>query len=146
MQKEAHILIVEDNQGDIVLMTKRFKELGIECCISICRDGSEAKEYLEQQENGKNVNIPDLIILDFNLPKKNGRELLHEIKTNERLMKTPIIVFTSSDDQDDVEDAYAEYANSYVVKPFGLEKYYATIDAIYEFWIRSAKLPSGRPI
>ncbi len=146
MTKQANILIVEDNQGDILLITRRFKELGIECCITVCKDGNEALEHIQQKEKEEYINIPDLIILDFNLPKRNGREVLHELKTNKRLRKTPIIVFTSSEEQSDVEDAYDEYANSYVVKPFELEKYYATIDSIYEFWLRSAKLPSGKPV
>jgi two-component system, chemotaxis family, response regulator Rcp1 len=141
MKTHFNVLIVEDNPGDVALITTHLKKSGFECCYNIFHDGESALNYLHEQEAGNFINKPNLIILDLNLPRKSGHEVLQEIKTHNVLKEIPIIIFSSSEAPDDIAKAY-QFANSYVIKPYELDKYDEAIRNIYNFWFQSARLPA----
>ena len=131
------ILHIEDNPGDLMLTRELLEEAGLDGKIETARDGVSAVELL------KNDDLPDLIMLDLNIPKKDGRELLAEIKNNERTNHLPILIFTSSKAQADIDDCYQYGANSYIIKPKDLGEFSQTINAIHDFWLGVCRLPSS---
>lgn len=110
----AHILLVEDNEGDILLTLEAFEECNVKSEISVTRNGKEALDFLFKRGEFINSKKPDLIILDINLPLMNGHEVLQEIKSNLNLKKIPVIMLTTSSSQADIDDAYGNHCNSYV--------------------------------
>jgi CheY-like chemotaxis protein len=137
-----HILLVEDNEGDILLTTEALKEAKIMNSIAVTRDGWEAIQYLEKEDGYSLAKTPDLILLDINLPKLNGQEVLKKIKTNERLKHIPVIVLTTSSAEKDITLSYQNQANSYITKPVEAEDFMQLIRSIENFWINIVKLPS----
>lgn len=136
--KEIHILLVEDNEGDIVLAREALQEAKIRCRITVITDGEEALEYLFCNDNdGK----PDLILLDMNLPKINGLEVLAKIKADAALKIIPVVMLTTSTSEQDVLDAYRNYVNCYINKPIDLEGFIVVIKNIENFWLNTVKLP-----
>ena len=136
--KEIHILLVEDNEGDIVLAREALTEAGIKNRITVITDGEKALEYLFCNDNNRK---PDLILLDMNLPKANGLEVLAKIKADEALKIIPVVMLTTSTSEQDVLDAYRNYVNCYINKPIDLEEFIVVIRNIENFWLNTVKLP-----
>jgi CheY-like chemotaxis protein len=136
------ILLVEDNPGDARLTLEAFKEGKMLNNITVVGDGVEALAYLRRQgPNYANSVQPDLILLDLNLPKKDGREVLTEIKADGRLKRIPVVVLTTSAAEEDIEQAYGTHANCYVTKPVELDQFLSAIRSIDSFWLSLVKLP-----
>lgn len=138
-----HILLVEDNQGDIVLTTEALEEGKIANSLSVVRDGWEAIQYLEKKEGYEEVKRPDLILLDINLPKINGHEVLKHIKTSSKLKQIPVIMLTTSSDEVDIRKSYENYSNCYITKPVDVDSFMKVISTFEEFWISIVRLPSN---
>lgn len=134
------LLLVEDSQSDVRLIKEALKEAGAAVQLTVARDGVEAMQMLRQSELGY-THRPDLILLDLNLPRKNGREVLAEVKSSPNLKHIPVVVMTSSESDDDVAQCYALNANCYVTKPNDLIDYINVVQAIEDFWFFTATLP-----
>ena len=137
----AEILLVEDNPGDILLTIEAFKECEQKHNITPIKDGVEAVKYLKKQEKYKDAVTPDIILLDLNLPKKDGREVLNEIKADENLKKIPVIILSTSKNENDIIKSYDLNANCYISKPVELENFINIITEIEHFWFNTVKLP-----
>jgi len=135
------ILLVEDNQGDVDLMMESFEELQILVAVTVARDGEEAMDILFKRGAHIDASTPDIIFLDLNLPKRDGREVLHEVKTTPILSRIPVVVLTSSSAESDILRAYDLHANCYITKPVGFQSLMKTIQSIQEFWFNVAMLP-----
>ncbi len=138
MKKSPAILIVEDNPGDVRLIQEA---LTAGLSPHFVRDGVEASRFLETGKRGSSNSFPQLIVLDLNLQKKNGFEVLEFVKRDERLKRIPVIVLSSSQNPEDIAKAYDLHANCYLTKPANLEAFIAVIKALEHFWIRTANLP-----
>jgi chemotaxis family two-component system response regulator Rcp1 len=136
------ILLVEDNAGDARLTLEAFKEGKVINNLAVVNDGAEALEYLRRQGRYADASMPDLILLDLNLPRMDGREVLAEIKNDPHLMKIPVVVLTTSASQDDITRAYGSHANCYITKPVGLDQFLRVVQTIESFWLSLVKLPS----
>ncbi|HEY4580977.1 MAG TPA: response regulator [Candidatus Acidoferrales bacterium] len=141
MGQPIEILMVEDNPGDVRLMQEAFREAKVRNNIHIAADGVEALAFLRRQGRYADVPRPDVILLDLNLPKKDGREVLVEIKTDPGLGRIPVVILTSSEAEEDILKAYNLHANAYVAKPVDLEKFIAVVKSIEDFWLEIVKLP-----
>jgi len=141
--RPIEILLVEDNPGDVRLTIEALKEGKVYNNLSVVSDGAEAMEYLKKQGRHGDAIRPDLILLDLNLPKKDGREVLIEIKTDEDLKSIPVIILTSSKAEEDIFKAYNNYANCYVTKPVDVDQLFKIVKAIENFWLAIVKLPAG---
>ena len=139
-----HILVVEDNEGDIFLIKEALEEGKIVNKISVTKDGKEAIDFLEKKEKYKNEETPDLILLDVNLPKKNGHEVLKYIKTSEDLKQIPVIMLTTSSSDKDVLLSYKNHANCFITKPLDVNNFLTIISGIESFWINIVKLPKNK--
>lgn len=135
------ILLIEDNEGDIILTLEALEDARIKNKVSVIKDGDAAIKYLEKAKNGEG-NVPDLILLDINLPKVDGKEVLSYIKNDFHLKKVPVVMLTTSSSETDITDAYSNHANCYITKPVDFNKFFDIIKAIEDFWIMIAKLPS----
>ena len=136
------ILLVEDNRGDIRLIQEALKKTAAQCEVVIARDGMEAMEYLRQDGEFAGAVRPDLILLDLNLPKKDGREVLAEIKADPSLKHIPIIVLTTSRNEEDIFKSYDLHVNCYISKSRNLNELFKIVRGIEEFWLETATLPS----
>ncbi|MBI2272613.1 MAG: response regulator [Chitinophagaceae bacterium] len=139
--KPIHILLVEDNEGDIVLTKDALEEYKIATNTSIARDGKAAIELLEELWHKGSAFLPDLILLDINLPKKNGQEVLQTIKSDNRFKEIPVIMLTTSSSEDDILRAYQNHANCFITKPVEAEQFLEVVSSIENFWISIVKLP-----
>lgn len=139
--KQIHILLVEDNEGDIFLITEALQDGSILNKVSVVRDGKAAIDFLEQQGEFKNAELPDLILLDINLPKKNGYEVLEYIKEKKHLKQIPVIMLTTSSSEKDILRSYKSYANSFITKPVDADSFSKVILSIENFWIGIVTLP-----
>jgi CheY-like chemotaxis protein len=135
------ILLVEDNPGDVRLTKEALKEGKVYSNLHTVKDGVEAMEYLRQEGKYKSVPRPDIILLDLNLPRKDGREVLEEIKSDEKLKRIPVVVLTTSKAEEDVLRTYNLHANCYVTKPVDLEKFMVVVKTIDSFWLTVVTLP-----
>ncbi|MBD2576100.1 response regulator [Oscillatoria sp. FACHB-1406] len=140
--RPIEILLVEDSISDAKLMAKALRQCKIATQIHRVRDGVEALDFLRQEGQYADCPLPHLILLDLNLPRKNGWEVLTEIKSDPRLRAIPAIVSSSSDDSRDILRAYQLHANSYVAKPTNLEQFRDLVRSLEDFWLTLAKLPS----
>ncbi len=138
--KTAHILLVEDNEGDILLTLEAFEESRIKTKISVVKNGREALDFLFQRGEYSQVERPDLVLLDINIPIYNGHEVLKQVKTNDSLKKIPVIMLTTSSSQNDINLAYQNHGNSYVKKPLNMEDFLKAILKIEEFWLQLSTL------
>ena len=138
--KLAHILLVEDNDGDILLTLEAFEESRLKTDISVVKNGNEALDFLFKRGAFKNVNRPDLILLDINIPTFNGHEVLQQIKSDSDLKKIPVIMLTTSSNQQDINKAYDNHCNSYVKKPLNMSEFLGAILQIEEFWLQLTTL------
>ena len=136
------ILLVEDNPGDARLTLEAFKGAKVQNNLTVVNDGVEALAYLRRQGRYADSVPPDLILLDLNLPKKDGREVLAEIKSDEHLRKIPVVILTTSASRDDIVRAYSMHANCYITKPVDLEEFLSAVRSIEDFWLTLVKLPS----
>ncbi len=139
--KPIEILVVEDNPGDARLVVEAFKEGKVWNNLIIVEDGVEAMAFLRKEGKYKNVLRPDLIFLDLNLPKKDGREVLKEIKLDENLRRIPVVILTTSEAEEDIMKTYNYHANCYITKPVDLDKFIEVVKMIEGFWLIVVKLP-----
>ncbi|HEX8949806.1 MAG TPA: response regulator [Dissulfurispiraceae bacterium] len=135
------ILLVEDNPGDVRLMEEALKDAKIYTHLHVARDGEEAMQFLRREGEYAGVHRPDLIMLDLNLPKKDGREVLAEIKDDPVLRRIPVVVITTSRAEEDIVRSYNLHANCYVTKPVDFEQFMKVVQSIEEFWLTVVKLP-----
>ena len=145
MKKEIHILLIEDNEGDIVLTIEALKEARISNTIDVVRDGEKAMQFLLKQGEFSHVSTPDLVLLDINLPKIDGKEVLANIKNDEKLKVIPVVMLTTSDSEKDIFESYHNHANCYITKPVGFQSFIEVIHTIKEFWITIVQLPKTHP-
>jgi CheY-like chemotaxis protein len=143
IRRPARVLLVEDNEADVRLTREALRESGDDVRLSSVGDGEQALAYLRRQEGYAEAPRPDLVLLDLNLPRKNGLEVLAEMRADAALAAIPVIVLTSSAAQQDVQACYARGANAFVVKPLELDAFMDLIGAIRGFWLGVAQLPSG---
>ncbi len=139
--RPAQILLVEDNPGDVLLTKKAFQQSKITNQILVAKNGEEALDMLHRRGAHANAALPDLILLDLNLPKKPGQEVLREIKSSEALKHIPVVILTSSRAELDVVKTYGLHANSYIIKPVNLEKFTEIVSAIERYWFTIVVLP-----
>lgn len=141
MLKPIEILLVEDNLGDIRLTREALADGKVRNNLHVVRDGVDALNFLFKKGEFKNAVRPDLILLDLNLPKKDGREVLNEIKNDENLKTIPVVILTVSKAEEDVLRAYNLHANCYITKPLNLSQFIEVVRAIECFWLTIVKLP-----
>jgi two-component system, chemotaxis family, response regulator Rcp1 len=137
------ILLVEDNPGDVRLTREAFKEGSLSNRLSVARDGVEALEFLRQEGEFADAPRPDMILLDLNLPRKDGREVLATIKEDGSLRQIPVVVLTTSRDERDIQATYDLHANCYISKPVDLEHFLEVVKGIEAFWLRTVRLPAS---
>ncbi|TMD04698.1 MAG: response regulator [Chloroflexi bacterium] len=135
------ILLVEDNPGDARLMKEALAEAKIRNRLHVMADGAEALAYLRRQDPFAGAVRPDLILLDLNLPGKDGRQVLAEIKRDEDLRRIPVVILTTSHAEADIARAYDLHANAYVTKPLDIDQFIAVVKSIEDFWLTIVKLP-----
>lgn len=144
--KPLEILLIEDNPGDVRLTIEALKETKIKNNLNVVEDGVEALDYLYKRGKFKEKVRPNLILLDLNLPRKDGREVLAEIKQENSLKRIPVVVLTTSNAFDDIMNSYSLQANCYITKPIRISKFLNVVKTISNFWFRIAKLPpNGSP-
>ena len=136
---KAKILLIEDNAADIRLTKEVLQESKIVMFLDVVRDGVEAVDYLKKRGKFSNTSKPNLILLDLNLPKRNGFEVLEIIKQDKELKRIPIVILTVSDAKEDLIKAYNLHANCYVVKPLEMKEFYKIINSIVNFWFTIVK-------
>ncbi|WP_235549546.1 response regulator [Paenibacillus sp. Soil766] len=141
MSQNVEILLVEDNPGDIRLIVEVLKEGKIHNNLSVVEDGEEALAYLRREGSYRDAIVPDIILLDLNLPKINGTEVLAEIKKDPLLKYIPVIILTTSEAEQDILRAYDLHANCYITKPVNLEQFLTVVRSIENFWLTIVKLP-----
>jgi len=141
--RPARVLLVEDNEADVRLTREALREAGENVRLSAVIDGEQALAFLRRQDGFADAPRPDLVLLDLNLPRKNGLEVLDELRADPSLAPIPVIMLTSSAARSDVEAAYARGANAFVVKPLELDAFMDLIGAIRGFWLEVAQLPSA---
>lgn len=139
--KSKTIFLVEDNRADIRLIQEALKDSAIQCEIVSVRNGVDAMSYLRQEGEYANMSHPDLILLDLNLPRKDGREVLEEIKTDPNLRYIPVIVLTTSKNEDDILKSYDLHVNCYITKSRNLAQLFKIVKGIEDFWLQTARLP-----
>jgi chemotaxis family two-component system response regulator Rcp1 len=139
--RPIEILLVEDNPGDIRLTRETLKDSKLLNKMSVALDGVEAMAFLRREGRYAGESRPDLILLDLNLPKKDGREVLGEIKADENLRRIPVIVLTTSSAEQDILKTYDLHANCYITKPVDLDQFTSVVRAIEAFWFTIVKLP-----
>lgn len=135
------VLLVEDNPGDVLLTKIALEDSKIRVNLNVVEDGVEAMAFLRKQGKYINMPHPDIILLDFNLPKKDGREVLAEVKTDENLKRIPVVVLTTSQAEEDILKAYNLAANCYISKPVDFDQFVKIVQSIENFWFTVVKLP-----
>jgi CheY-like chemotaxis protein len=136
------VLLVEDDPGDVLMTQEAFKDYKIANTLSVVTNGEDAIAYLRKHGRFADVPTPDLVLLDLNLPRRDGREVLREVKGDEELRRIPIVVLTTSDAEEDVMSSYDLHANAYVRKPVDFEQFVAAVRAIDDFFITVVRLPT----
>ncbi|MGZ7067381.1 MAG: response regulator [Methanobacterium sp.] len=140
--KQVEILLVEDNEGDVGLIEEVFEDAKIRNNLHVTEDGEEAMLFLHKEGEFSDAPRPDMILLDLNLPKKDGREVLKEIKMDDDLKRIPVVVLTTSKAEKDILKSYDLHANSYITKPVDFDQFIKVIKSIEDFWLDVVKLPS----
>ena len=138
------ILLVEDNPGDSRLAKEALKESKLKNNLYVAEDGVEAMNFLYKKGKYSKMPRPDLVILDLNLPKKDGREVLAEIKNDDNLKRIPVVILTISKAEEDILKTYNLHANCYVTKPLDLDQFMKVVRSIEDFWLTIVKLPNGK--
>jgi len=142
--RAVEVLLVEDNPGDVRLTQEALKDGRVAVNLTVAADGVEAMQILRREAPHAEKALPDLILLDLNLPRKTGREVLEEIKSDEDLRSIPVIVMTTSKAEQDISKAYNLNANCYVTKPVDLDEFLNVVRSIEDFWLTVVTLPNGR--
>jgi two-component system, chemotaxis family, response regulator Rcp1 len=142
LTRPIEILLVEDNPGDVRLTREALREGKVRNNLHVASDGVEALRFLRRADGMSEAVRPDLILLDLNLPRKDGREVLHELKSDPMLRSIPVVILTSSQAEQDISRAYDLHANCYVTKPVDLEQFITVVKSIEAFWFTIVKLPS----
>jgi two-component system, chemotaxis family, response regulator Rcp1 len=137
------VLLVEDNPGDVRLTREALKEGKVRNNLSVAQDGEEALAFLRRQGRYAEAPRPDVILLDLNLPRKDGREVLEAIKADPALRTIPVVILTSSEAERDIARAYELHANCYITKPVDLDQFITVVKSVEDFWFTIVKLPSG---
>lgn len=137
------ILLVEDNPGDVRLTQEAFKDGMLRNNLHVAMDGEQAMDFLYRRGQFAEAPRPDLILLDLNLPKMNGREVLAAIKQDESLKRIPVVVLTTSQDEADITESYRQFASSYIVKPVSMEKFLKVVSSFKQYWLSVVKLPGA---
>lgn len=140
--RTVEILLVEDNAGDARLAQEAFREARVRNNLSVVGSGEEALLFLRRQPPHQAAARPDLILLDLNLPRKSGRELLRDIKTDPGLARIPVVVLTTSQAEEDIASAYDLNANCYITKPVDLDAFFHVVQSIEDFWLKTVRLPT----
>jgi len=141
-KQKPRVLLVEDNPGDIRLTQEALKESEVEIILDVVSDGEQALDFLMKRNKFTDANRPHIILLDLNLPKKNGIEVLKEVKAHDSLKKIPVIVLTTSDADHDISKAYSFNANCYILKPVDFDDFAKVIRLIEIFWFNTVQLPN----
>ncbi|HYM25916.1 MAG TPA: response regulator [Vicinamibacterales bacterium] len=141
-RRPIDILLVEDNPGDARLTMETLRDGKIHNTLNVATDGSEALDYLQKRGRFSGATTPDLILLDLNLPRKTGREVLAEIKADKSLHSIPVVVLTTSSEERDIKAVYDLQANCYIVKPVGLTEFTTIVKSIEDFWFEVVRLPA----
>jgi len=141
--KPVDILLVEDNPGDVRLTIEALKEGKVRSKLAVARDGVEALDFLFKRGAYADAPTPDIILLDLNLPRKDGREVLQEIKSDQVLRRIPVVVLTTSAAEEDIIGAYDLHVNCYITKPVDMDGFIEIIKAIDAFWFTVVQLPGG---
>ena len=139
--KPIEILLVEDNPGDVRLTVEALKEGKVANRLTVANDGVEALEVLRREGKHAGATRPDLVLLDLNLPRMDGREVLRAIKSDEHLRRIPVVVLTTSKADEDILKSYDLYANCYITKPVDLDRFIEVVKSIDAFWLTVVKLP-----
>lgn len=139
--KPIHILLVEDNEGDIVLTVEALKDIKFANNVTVVRDGCEALKYIENSDNKPHRHEPDLILLDVNLPKVSGHEVLKKVKNNSNKKHIPIVMLTTSSSENDVIKSYQNHANCYITKPVDVYDFGRVTTSIENFWFSILQVP-----
>lgn len=137
------ILLVEDNAGDVQLTREAFEEAKVRNRLHVVSDGVEALQFLRQEGAFAAQPRPDLVLLDLNLPRKSGLEVLTEIKQDPELRQIPVVVLTTSQAEADIAQSYNRYANAYITKPVDLDKFLEVVRSLEHFWLAVVRLPTG---
>jgi two-component system response regulator len=140
-QQPIHVLLVEDDPGDVELTKASLENAKIAVSLGVVGDGEEAMDYLLKRGNYETAETPQLVILDLNLPRKHGREVLADMRADPVLKSIPVVVLTTSDADEDIVRAYTNGANCYVTKPMGLNEFDKVVHSIGDFWFTVVKLP-----
>ncbi len=144
-EKKAHsaeILLVEDNPVDVIIVQKAFGKCTLRNNIHIAEDGEQAMDFLYKRGKFSSVRSPDIILLDLNVPKKHGLDILCEIKQNESLRRIPVFILTTSEDPEDIRRSYELEANCFITKPSSMEEFTMALESMMEFWFSIVKLPT----
>ena len=136
-----HILLVEDNEGDILLIEEAFEGAKLVNNFTVLKNGEKAIKFLKKEGEFSDAGVPDLVILDVNLPRVNGHEVLKFIKTNDRLKHIPVIMLTTSSSDKDIELSYDNHVNCYITKPVDVNDFLSAVTSIENFWFHLVKLP-----
>jgi CheY-like chemotaxis protein len=144
VDRPIEILLVEDNPGDVRLTQEAFKDGKVRNNLSVIMDGEEVLPFLRREGRHANAARPDMILLDLNLPKRNGREVLADLKNDPDLCCIPVVVLTTSKAEEDVHRAYALHANCYITKPVDLEQFLDAVRHIEDFWLTVVALPKTK--
>ena len=142
--KKIEVLLAEDNPGDVRLTRDALRQSSLRMTLSVVGDGEEAIAYLRRKGQYAHVVLPSLVLLDLNMPKKTGLEVLSEMRADPDLEHIPVVVFTSSEAEEDILASYRSHANGYVSKPTYVEEYTKAVKSIENFWLRVAKLPMSQ--
>lgn len=143
--RPIEMLLVEDNEADIRLTQIALQQAKLENRLHVVRDGEQALAFLKREGEYADAVRPDLLLLDLNLPKVSGAEVLKEIRENPQLKTLPVVILTTSDADKDIYESYELHANCYITKPVDLRKFMGVVEMIEDFWARVANLPSGPP-
>lgn len=142
LARPVDILLVDDSMSDVELMEEGLKEGKVWHRLSVVRDGAEAMKFLRRQDKYSDAPEPDIILLDLNMPKKDGRQVLREIKTDDRLSHIPVVILTTSQAEQDILRSYQLHANSYITKPVDLAQFFRVVQALEDFWFSVVRLPN----
>ena len=140
--KPVEVLLVEDNPGDVRLTREAFRDSRVPTHMHVATDGVEAMDFVKRRGKFSSAPRPDIILLDLNLPRKDGREVLDELKRDENLKSIPVVILTTSRSQEDIERTYRSHANCYITKPVDLDQFLKVMQTIEDFWLTLVKLPA----
>ncbi len=142
MGRPIEVLLVEDSPGDVRLTEEALKEGKVRNNLNVVMDGVEAMAYLRREGRYASAIRPDIVLLDLNMPKKDGREVLAEMKSDHRLRRIPVVILTTSEAEQDILKTYDLHANCYITKPVDLDQFISLVKSVEDFWLTIVKLPA----